>query len=63
MPCIMNAANEVAVAAFLRDEISFFGMSDLIEKTMQNITFIAEPTLEDYVATHEESMSYAQKLL
>ena len=63
MPCIMNAANEVAVAAFLRDEISFFGMSDLIEKTMQKISFIAEPTLEDYVATHEESMKYAKTLL
>ena len=63
VPCIMNAANEVAVAAFLKDEISFFGMSDLIEKTIQKIPFIAEPTLEDYVATHEESMKFAKTLL
>lgn len=63
MPCIMNAANEVAVAAFLKDEISFFGMSDLIEKTMQHISFVAEPTLEDYVGTHNESMKYAKSLL
>lgn len=63
MPCIMNAANEVAVAAFIKDEISFFGMSDLIEKTMQHISFVAEPTLEDYVETHNESMKYAKSLL
>lgn len=63
MPCIMNAANEVAVAAFLKDEISFFGMSDLIEKTMQHISFIDDPTLEDYVETHNESMKYAKSLL
>ncbi len=63
MPCIMNAANEVAVAAFLQDKVSFFGMSDMIEKTMQHISFVAEPTLEDYVETHNESMKYAQSLL
>ena len=54
MPCIMNAANEVVVDAFLHDKISFFGMSELIEKTMSHIHFVAEPTLQDYVETHQE---------
>ena len=63
MPCIINAANEVVVDAFLHDKISFFGMSDLIEKTMQHIDFVAAPTLQDYVETHQESMKYTQSLL
>ncbi len=63
MPCIMNAANEVVVDAFLHDKISFFAMSDLIEKTMSHIHFVAEPTLQDYVETHQESMKYTQSLL
>lgn len=63
MPCVMNAANEVAVDAFLHDSISFYGMSDLIEKTMQQSTFIENPTLQDYVVTHEESMKYAKSLI
>ncbi len=63
MPCIMNAANEVVVDAFLHDKISFFGMSELIEKTMSHIHFVAEPTLQDYVETHQESMKYTQSRL
>ncbi|WP_177601597.1 1-deoxy-D-xylulose-5-phosphate reductoisomerase [uncultured Phocaeicola sp.] len=51
MPCIVNAANEVVVAAFLKDQISFLGMSDVIEKTMGRVTFIQTPTYEDYVET------------
>lgn len=51
MPCIVNAANEVVVASFLKDQISFLGMSDLIEKTMERVTFIQTPTYEDYVET------------
>ena len=46
MPCILNAANEVVVAAFLRDEIGFLQMSDVIEKTMAKATFISVPTYE-----------------
>ncbi|HON53739.1 MAG TPA: 1-deoxy-D-xylulose-5-phosphate reductoisomerase, partial [Bacteroidales bacterium] len=63
MPCIMNAANEVAVHAFLHDKISFLGMSGLIEKTMQHISYIAQPSLDDYIHTHNESIAYAQSLL
>ena len=51
MPCILNAANEIAVYGFLHDKISFLGMSDLIEWAMTNTDYIANPTYEDYVAT------------
>ncbi len=59
MPCIVNAANEVVVAAFLNDRISFLGMSDVIEETMQNVPFIVTPTYEDYVATDAEARRIA----
>lgn len=51
MACILNAANEVVVAAFLKDQISFLGMSDVIEKTMNKVSFISNPTYQDYVET------------
>ena len=63
MPCILNAANEVVVAAFLRDEIGFLQMSDVIEKTMAKATFIPVPTYEDYVATDAEARKIAEKLI
>ena len=63
MPCILNAANEVVVAAFLRDEIGFLQMSDVIEKTMAKATFIPVPTYEDYVATDAEAREIAEKLI
>ena len=51
MPCILNAANEIAVEQFLQDRVSFLGMSDVIEQTMQRVSFIEKPTLDDYFAT------------
>ena len=51
MPCILNAANEVCVEAFLNERIGFLQMSDVIEHTMQCVDFIATPTYDDYVAT------------
>ena len=51
MPCILNAANEVVVQAFLHDKIGFLQMSDVIEWAMQTLPFIQQPTYEDYVAT------------
>ncbi|EJW99539.1 1-deoxy-D-xylulose 5-phosphate reductoisomerase [gut metagenome] len=63
MPCIVNAANEVVVAAFLRDGISFLGMSEVIEKTMQQVSFIHKPTYEDYVATDAEARRIARELV
>ena len=62
MPCIMNAANEVAVAAFLRDEIGFLQMSDVIEQTMAKAHFVAVPTYEDYVETDAEARRIAGQL-
>ena len=63
IPCIVNAANEVCVAAFLHDRISFLGMSDVIEKTMERVAFIQQPTYEDYVATDTEARCVAESLI
>ena len=63
MPCIVNAANEVVVAAFLRDEISFLGMSDVIEHTMGQVSFVQTPTYDDYVATDAEARRIARELI
>ena len=63
MPCIVNAATEVVVAAFLRDEISFLGMSDVIEHTMGQVSFVQTPTYDDYVATDAEARRIARELI
>lgn len=60
MPCILNAANEIAVEAFLQDKISFLGMSDLIADCMVKATFIAKPSYEDYVASDAETRIIAK---
>jgi 1-deoxy-D-xylulose-5-phosphate reductoisomerase len=54
MPCILNAANEVVVQAFLSDRISFLQMPDIIDETMEKATFIKNPNLEDYIQTDKE---------
>lgn len=63
MPCIVNAANEIAVAGFLKGGISFLGMSGIIESCMQKITFKAEPSLDDYLNTDKETRIFAQNLI
>lgn len=63
MPCIVNAANEVVVASFLKDGISFLGMSDVIEKTMERVAFVAAPAYDDYVATDAEARRIAAELI
>ena len=63
MPCILNAANEVVVAAFLRDEIGFLRMSEVIERVMARASFLSKPTYDDYVATDSEARSIAAELL
>lgn len=63
MPCIVNAANEVVVAAFLQDRISFLRMSDVIEQTMSKVPYIKTPAYEDYVATDAEARRVAADLL
>ncbi|QPH40947.1 1-deoxy-D-xylulose-5-phosphate reductoisomerase [Pedobacter endophyticus] len=63
MPCILNAANEVVVAAFLKDEIGFLQMSEVIEKCMEEIGFIAKPQLSDYLETDKHSRILAGELV
>ena len=55
MPCIMNAANEIAVEAFLHDRIAFTDMPRLIARAMDEVAFVATPTYDDYVATDAEA--------
>lgn len=55
MPCILNAANEIVVSAFLKDKIGFLQMSEIIENIMSKISFIQKPTYEDYVFTDKET--------
>ena len=62
-PCILNAANEIVVEAFLNDKISFLSMSDIIENCMEKVTFVKSPTLEDYIKTDKETRALARKLL
>ena len=63
MPCILNAANEVCVAAFLKERVGFLQMSDVIERTMQKVDFITTPTYEDYVATDAIARRVAEELI
>jgi 1-deoxy-D-xylulose-5-phosphate reductoisomerase len=59
LPCVMNAANEIAVYAFLRNRINFLDMTDLIERTMQHIPHIEQPTLEEYFESDGEARNFA----
>ena len=63
MPCIMNAANEVVVAAFLEDKISFLGMPAIIEKCMEKVHFIRKPGLDDYIKTDLETRLFAKSII
>lgn len=62
-PCVLNAANEIAVAAFLSDEISFLGMSDLIEATMCQQKRVENPTLDDLLTIDRETRIVARSLI
>lgn len=61
--CIINAANEIAVAAFLKQQISFLDIYKIIEKSIANIPFIKSPTFEDYVNTNTETRAYAESII
>jgi len=63
LPCILNAANEIVVAAFLQDKIGFLQMSDIIEQTMNKCAFIQTPTYEDYVLSDKEARIITQSFL
>jgi 1-deoxy-D-xylulose-5-phosphate reductoisomerase len=63
MPCIINAANEIAVAGFLSKSIGFLAMSKVIEQCMQHIAFEKSPQLDDYLNTDKETRIFAQNLI
>lgn len=63
LPCVMNAANEIAVYAFLKNRIGFLEMTDLIEKTMGQVPFIDKPTLEEYFESDGEARSFAADVI
>lgn len=62
-PCVLNAANEVAVQAFLKDKIGFLEMSEVIENCLQTVAHITKPSYADYVATDKETRERAKTLL
>jgi len=62
-PCILNAANEIAVDAFLNDKVGFLQMSDIIEKCMSIVDYIKKPTFDDYLKTDMETRNIALSLL
>ncbi len=63
IPCILNAANEIAVYAFLKNRIGFMDMTDMIERTLEKIEYISNPTLNDYFETDGEARSFAASLI
>ena len=63
MPCALNAANEIAVDAFLHERIGFLQMSNLIETVLERTTFIATPSYNDYVACDTETRQLARELI
>jgi 1-deoxy-D-xylulose-5-phosphate reductoisomerase len=63
LPCVMNAANEVSVYAFLRNRINFLDMTDVIEKVMQKVPYIESPSLEEYFESDGQARTYAADLI
>lgn len=63
MPCIMNAANEIAVAAFLNDAIDYPSIARIVAETMAHVEFIASPGYEEYVHTNQLARDYAARLI
>ncbi len=62
-PCILNAANEIAVAAFLKDEIKFLQLAEVNEKTIKGVDFIKHPTLDELYETDRQARLFAQKYI
>lgn len=63
MPCILNAANEIAVYAFLRNRIGFLDMTEVVEQSMEKISYIEKPTIEEYFETDGEARNFAASLI
>ena len=61
IPCVLNAANEIAVAAYLRDEIPFYGISDIVGECMETVPFIASPTIEEIFQTNTRARAEAER--
>lgn len=62
-PCVLNAANEVAVAAFLQEAVGFLGMADVVAETLERVPYLAAPTLADYAALDAEARQVAGGLI
>jgi 1-deoxy-D-xylulose-5-phosphate reductoisomerase len=63
LPCVLNAANEIAVYAFLRNRIGFLDMTDVIERTMHKVSYVKEPSLEDYFESDGEARNFAADII
>ncbi len=63
IPCVLNAANEVAVKAFLEGRLSFYGITDLVDHCLNGADFVANPGLEEIFLTHEQTIKKAQELI
>ena len=63
LPCVLNAANEIAVFAFLRNRLGFLDMTDMVERTMEKMPFIKNPTLEEYFESDGEARTFAASLI
>ena len=63
MACILNAANEIAVEAFLQDKITFMQIAELNEKCMNAVSFISKPTLDDYIQTNTQTRRIAAEFI
>ena len=63
LPCVMNAANELAVFAFLHNRIGFLDITDVVERTMEKVSFINNPTLDEYFESDGEARNYAADLM
>jgi 1-deoxy-D-xylulose-5-phosphate reductoisomerase len=63
MACILNAANEISVEAFLNDKIGFLQIAELNERCMNMVKFISKPSLEDYIATDSETRNVATAIV
>ena len=63
LPCVLNAANEIAVFAFLRNRVGFLDMTDVIERTMEKVAFIGQPSLDDYFESDAEAREFAATLI
>lgn len=63
MPCVLNAANEIAVYGFLRNRIGFLDMMEMVERAMEKIPYIKEPSLEEYFESDAEARNFAASLI